>query len=92
MSSASQNAVHAVCPRCRSTPIKVLSTSPAAGVWTIFSCTICLYAWRSTEPEENMNPDKYPAVFRLQPESLEDLLTAPTVPPLRSRSKTGSST
>jgi hypothetical protein len=36
--------------------------SPVAGIWTKYSCKTCLYAWRSTEPEENTNPDKSGAV------------------------------
>jgi hypothetical protein len=87
MSQASLNVAHAVCPRCRSNTIKILSTSPVAGVWTVFSCATCLYAWRSSEPEENTNAGKYPVVFRLHPESLADLLTAPTIPPLRNPTK-----
>jgi hypothetical protein len=43
------------------------------------------YIWRSTEPEENTNPDKYPAVFRLSPEKLSKLEVAPSIPPLRSK-------
>ena len=52
----------------------------------MFACATCLYAWRSTEPEENTNPDKYPAAFRLKPEQLADLAVIPTIPPLRSPS------
>jgi hypothetical protein len=74
-----------VCPRCRSTTIEVRSSSPVAGVWTVFGCATCLYAWRSTEPEENTDPDKYPAVFRLKPEDLANLPVAPSIPPLRQR-------
>ena len=73
------------CPRCRSTTTEVRSTSPVAGVWTLFACTTCLYVWRSTEPEENTDPDKYPAVFRLKPEDLPNLPIAPQIPPLRRR-------
>lgn len=76
----------AACPRCRSTRIEVRSTSPVAGVWTVFGCATCLYAWRSTEPEENRNPDKYPAAFRLDPAQLPHLLAAPRIPALRRRS------
>jgi vanillate/4-hydroxybenzoate decarboxylase subunit D len=74
-----------VCPRCRSTTIEVRSRSPVAGVWTVFGCATCLYAWRSTEPEENTDPDKYPAVFRLKPEDLANLPVAPSIPPRRRR-------
>ena len=74
-----------VCPRCRSTTIEVRSNSPVAGVWTVFGCATCLYTWRSTEPEENTDPDKYPAVFRLKPEDLANLPVAPSIPPRRQR-------
>jgi vanillate/4-hydroxybenzoate decarboxylase subunit D len=74
-----------VCPRCRSTTIEVRSHSPVAGVWTVFGCATCLYAWRSTEPEENTDPDQYPAVFRLKPEDLANLPVAPSIPPRRQR-------
>ena len=74
-----------VCPRCRSTTIEVRSCSPVAGVWTVFGCATCLYAWRSTEPEENTDPDQYPAVFRLKPEDLANLPVAPSIPPRRQR-------
>jgi len=39
-------------------------------VWTLYRCKTCLYAWRSTEPEENTNPDKYPAAFWLSPDDV----------------------
>jgi hypothetical protein len=77
---------NAVCPRCRSAKIEVLSTSPVTGVWTVYGCGICLYAWRSTEPDENTNPDRYPVPFRLTPEDLAKFAIVPTIPPLRSRS------
>jgi hypothetical protein len=89
MSQAMKSASIAVCPRCRSTTIEVRSKSPVAGVWTVFGCTTCLYAWRSTEPEENTDPDKYPEVFRLKPEDLPNLAVAPRVPPLRKPSGGG---
>jgi hypothetical protein len=40
---------------------------------------------RPTEPEENTNPDMYPAPFRLKPEDLPNLLVAPTIPPLTAK-------
>ena len=72
------------CPRCRSNTTVVRAVSPKAGVWTVYGCDTCFYTWRSTEPEENTNPDKYPAVFRLIPENLPKLEVAPSIPPLRS--------
>ncbi|MFO0996371.1 MAG: non-oxidative hydroxyarylic acid decarboxylases subunit D [Alphaproteobacteria bacterium] len=73
------------CPRCRATEIEVRSTSPVAGIWSLYACTTCLYVWRSTEPEENRDPDKYPVPFRLNPEDLRNLPVAPAIPPLRPR-------
>lgn len=77
----------AACPRCRSTTIDVVTTSPVAGAWTVFTCTTCLYTWRSTEPAENTDPDQYPAAFRLDPDTLPGLAVAPTIPPLRAKSE-----
>jgi vanillate/4-hydroxybenzoate decarboxylase subunit D len=85
MSQAMESGRPPVCPRCRSTTIEVRSRSPVAGVWTVFGCATCLYAWRSTEPEENTDPDQYPAVFRLKPEDLANLPVAPSIPPRRQR-------
>jgi hypothetical protein len=56
---------NSVCPRCQATQIEVHCTSPVAGVWTVFGCTNCFYAWRSTEPAQNTRPDQYPPAFRL---------------------------
>jgi len=84
MNQAVDSAPHAVCPRCRSSTIEVRSTSPIPGVWTVFGCSTCLYAWRSTEPQENTDPDKYPSVFRLKPDELADLLVVPSIPRRRS--------
>ena len=83
MSQALESTPMTACPRCRSTTTEVRSTSPVGGVWTVFGCATCLYAWRSTEPEENKDPDKYPAAFRLKPENLANLAVAPSIPPRR---------
>jgi len=72
-----------ICPRCRSNSTQVRGVSPVHGVWTVFGCDTCFYVWRSTEPEENINPDRYPAVFRLIPEDLPNLAVAPGIPALR---------
>jgi hypothetical protein len=77
------SAIPSSCPRCRSATVGVHGKSPVAGAWTVFGCATCLYVWRSTEPEENTNPDKYPAAFRLNPQLLPDLPVAPGIPPLR---------
>jgi vanillate/4-hydroxybenzoate decarboxylase subunit D len=69
----------AVCPRCRSTTVGVRGKSAVAGVWTVFGCDTCFYVWRSTEPDENTDPQKYPAPFRLNPDTLSKLPAIPTV-------------
>ena len=89
MSQLMEGAPPAACPRCRSTTVTVQSRSPVAGAWTMFGCSTCLYAWRSTEPEENTHPDKYPAVFRLRAEDLPNLTVSPSVPPRRRPSGNG---
>ena len=48
-------------------------------------CDTCFYTWRSTEPAENTDPDKYPEVFRLKPEDLVKLPEIPAIPPLRQK-------
>ena len=85
MSAPTSAALPKLCPRCRATKIEVRSQSPVAGVWTVFACTTCLYTWRSTEPDENTDPDKYPAAFRLNPADLAALPVIPAVPPLRGK-------
>ena len=74
----------AVCPRCRSATIEVRTTSPVAGVWTVYACSTCLYTWRSTEPGENTDPDKYPTAFRLKLEDVAKFAVVPGIPPRRS--------
>ena len=74
------------CPRCRSGTVKGLATSPVAGVWTMFGCSTCFYTWRSTEPAEDVDPEKYPAAFRLRPSDIPNFRAIPTVPPRRSSS------
>jgi vanillate/4-hydroxybenzoate decarboxylase subunit D len=73
----------AVCPRCGSDTVGVRGKSAVAGIWTVFGCDTCFYVWRSTEPDENTDPNKYPVVFRLKPEELSKLPAVPTVRPKR---------
>lgn len=89
MSHAMEGAIPAVCPRCRSSTIAVQSASPVAGAWTVFGCATCFYTWRSTEPEGNTNPEKYPAVFRLKAEDVPNLGVSPSIPPRRQGSSRG---
>ena len=77
------SAQSSTCPRCRSVGCKTLAESPVQGVWTVYGCTVCFYTWRSTEPAENTDPEKYPAAFRLKPEELKNCPVVPTIPPMR---------
>jgi C4-type Zn-finger protein len=79
MSNSENSKPDLVCPRCRSSTIEVLTNSPVEGIWTLYSCTTCLYAWRSTEPVENTDPEP----FRLKPEDLSKFAVVPTIPRLR---------
>jgi len=83
MSPTTQPAIQPACPRCSSNTTALRAVSPVAGVWTVYGCDLCFYTWRSTESEENTNPDKYPQVFRLDAEALSGLQVAPRIPPLR---------
>jgi hypothetical protein len=74
------------CPRCRSNTTAVRAQSPVAGVWTVFGCDTCFYAWRSTEPAANIDPEQYPQIFRLNPNDFARLPEVPTIPPLTQRS------
>lgn len=88
MSQTLQGASPAVCPRCWSRTIAAQSIPPVAGARTVFGCATCLDAQRSTEPEENTNPDTHPAAFRLKAEDLTDLPVSPSIRP-RQRSSSG---
>ena len=39
------------CPRCDTADVRVLTRSPVPGAWEMYSCRVCLYSWRSTEPD-----------------------------------------
>jgi len=78
-----------MCPRCRSTTIDTRATSPVAGVWILYACRTCLYVWRSTEPEENRDPARYPKAFRLVAQDLADLPILPAIQPPRGQADDG---
>jgi len=64
-----------LCPRCRSTAVSEVAYSPVPDVWSMSSCSMCWYAWRSTEGPSARDPEQYPKEFRL---SAGDLTSAPT--------------
>ncbi|WP_370517977.1 non-oxidative hydroxyarylic acid decarboxylases subunit D [Saccharibacter sp. 17.LH.SD] len=38
-------------PRCKSAKIGILTASPVNGVWEVYQCETCMFAWRRTEPD-----------------------------------------
>jgi vanillate/4-hydroxybenzoate decarboxylase subunit D len=72
-----------ICPRCDSTATRVLTVSPVAGVWTMYTCDVCFYSWRSTEPSYATDPATYPAAFKVDPATIPGMPGIPTVPPRR---------
>lgn len=72
-----------ICPRCDQKNIRVLTTSPVPGVWTMFSCTTCLYSWRSIEPSYASDAATYPEAFKVDPASISSMPVVPTIPQRR---------
>ncbi|GAB2970163.1 phenolic acid decarboxylase subunit D [Amycolatopsis acidiphila] len=72
------------CARCDSTgTIRVLTTSPVPGAWTMYACSTCTYSWRSTEAAYVSDPATYPAAFKVDPAAIAEMPVVPTVPPRR---------
>jgi hypothetical protein len=72
-----------ICPRCDTENVRVLTTSPVAGEWTMYVCMTCVYSWRSTEPPSATDPLTYPAEFKIDPAEIPAIPAIPTVPPRR---------
>ncbi|SDQ15827.1 MULTISPECIES: non-oxidative hydroxyarylic acid decarboxylases subunit D [Actinopolyspora] len=69
-----------LCPRCDATGVRVLTRSPVPGAWTMFSCTTCLYSWRSTEPAQATTASTYPPEFKINPADIDSMPVVPAVP------------
>lgn len=76
----SDDAVPDLCPRCDTTDIRVLTRSPVAGAWVMYSCRTCLYSWRSTEPAQATTAATYPAAFKINPADIDSMPVVPTIP------------
>jgi vanillate/4-hydroxybenzoate decarboxylase subunit D len=74
-----------ICPRCESEKTGVLTRSPVEGVWEVYHCEDCFFAWRSTEPDFITDPKKYDPEFKLTRAELDQSAIMPTVPPLPRR-------
>lgn len=71
-----------ICPRCGSEHTDILTRSPVPGVWEVYHCGSCFFAWRSTEPEFITDPARYLPDFKLSREAMEQSDVMPAVPPL----------
>ena len=73
------------CPRCGSEKTGILTRSPVEGVWEVYHCEECYFAWRSTEPAFITDPAKYNPQFKLNRAELDQANIMPNVPPLLRR-------
>ncbi|MCF8568303.1 hypothetical protein LLE49_26635 [Alicyclobacillus tolerans] len=67
------------CPRCDSNETKVLCESPVTGHWTMYSCPVCTFTWRSTEPEYITNPNMYNPRFKVNPKDMDKYQIHPAI-------------
>ncbi|WP_081750104.1 non-oxidative hydroxyarylic acid decarboxylases subunit D [Heyndrickxia ginsengihumi] len=67
------------CPRCNSKKAQVLCESPEKGCWIMYSCPICTFTWRSTEPKTIKNPILYDPRFRVDPNKMKDYQVHPEI-------------
>ena len=74
-----------MCPRCETDKTEELTKSPDPGVWVIYRCATCFFAWRSTEPDFITDPKKYDPTFKFKPENMATFQVVPTVPELIKR-------
>lgn len=72
-----------LCPRCDSTTVELLTAAPLDNAWLVYLCSTCCYSWRSTEPEEVTDPDRYDPRFKIDPTAIGGLAQMPPIPPLR---------
>ena len=71
------------CPRCGDEAIEELFASPVTGAWTVLQCQLCLYCWRTSEPDRRTSRDSYPEEFRMTMTDIDTAPEVPSVPPLR---------
>jgi vanillate/4-hydroxybenzoate decarboxylase subunit D len=74
-----------VCPRCESEKTGTLTQSPVRGVWEVYHCEECFFAWRSSEPDFITDSAKYNPEFKLDRAQLDQSDVMPSVPPLLRR-------
>lgn len=71
------------CPRCDTHDVSLLTGSPVPGRWFMYTCGVCFYSWRSTEPAYATDPHSYPAAFKIDPAAIPEMPVVPTIPTRR---------
>ncbi|WP_371826361.1 non-oxidative hydroxyarylic acid decarboxylases subunit D [Alicyclobacillus fastidiosus] len=69
-----------MCPRCDSLKAEAVAESPVKGAWTVYSCPICFYTWRSTEADQFTDPSKYEPSFKVRQDDIPNAIQVPAVP------------
>jgi vanillate/4-hydroxybenzoate decarboxylase subunit D len=54
--------------------------SPVEGAWEVYMCPVCIFPWRSIEPENITNPEKYNRAFKVNPADIPFLENVPPLP------------
>lgn len=78
-----------ICPRCEHDRIEKLYSSPVPGVWDVLQCALCLYTWRTSEPDRRSKPEAYPAQFKVTAAAIASAPAVPTIPPLAADASEG---
>jgi hypothetical protein len=72
------------CIRCLQGEASVVAKAPdGSGAWEIYKCGRCNFGWRTTEPEELLNPETREPFFQLDNVNLDELISPCPIPPLR---------
>jgi vanillate/4-hydroxybenzoate decarboxylase subunit D len=71
-----------ICPRCDSDTTDLLVKAPTNDAWEVYVCATCNFSWRSTESEDITNPKKYDKRFKINPDSIPNMIVIPPVPKL----------
>jgi vanillate/4-hydroxybenzoate decarboxylase subunit D len=75
------------CPRCDSNKATIVTQSPVQGAWEVYLCSVCLFSWRSTEPNSITDPKKYNKIYKIDPKTIPLADRVPIVPERLSRQK-----
>jgi C4-type Zn-finger protein len=63
------------CPRCGVAEVEEQHAAREVRrvLWQVVHCRRCSFTWRTTEPDETLDPARRPALFQLDPERLDTL-------------------